>query len=91
MIKFRFMTLHSYTLLRIKHASIIPFCLFLFLMIFIPRSLNAQAVYEPVDNNLVYELLDELAALKVITNQFCRKTIFQGIYSRKAQRSITEY
>jgi len=61
------MTLHSYTLLRIKHASIIPFCLFLFLVIFIPRSLNAQAVYEPVDNNLVYELLDELAALKVIT------------------------
>jgi len=28
---------------------------------------NAQAVYEPVTNNPIYELLDELAALKVIT------------------------
>ena len=28
---------------------------------------NAQVVYEPVTNNPVYELLDELAALKVIT------------------------
>ncbi len=28
---------------------------------------NAQVVYEPVTNNPIYELLDELAALKVIT------------------------
>ena len=34
---------------------------------FITFNTNAQVVYEPVTNNPIYELLDELAALKVIT------------------------
>jgi hypothetical protein len=35
--------------------------------IMLPWLGNAQVVYEPVTNNPVYDLLDELAALKVIT------------------------
>lgn len=39
----------------------------LLIIIFLPCLVRAQAVYQPADNNPVYELLDELAGLKVIT------------------------
>jgi hypothetical protein len=41
--------------------------LLLIAIIILPFLLSAQAVYEPVTNNPVYELLDELASLKIIT------------------------
>ena len=41
--------------------------LLLIAIIILPFLLSAQTVYEPVTNNPVYELLDELASLKVIT------------------------
>jgi len=36
-------------------------------LVLLPLLMKAQAVYEPVPDNPVYELLDELAGLKVIT------------------------
>ena len=39
----------------------------LLILICVPFIGMGQVVYEPVANNPVYELLDELAALKVIT------------------------
>ena len=43
------------------------FALFCFILAFAVYNAKGQVVYEPVLNNPVYELLDELATLKVIT------------------------
>ena len=45
----------------------IKYCLFTLIILTGSARANAQVVNEPVSNNFIYDLLDELAAVKVIT------------------------
>ena len=49
---------------------------------------NAQVVYEPVTNNPVYDLLDELAALKVITINSAVKPYSRVFIANKLNQAI---
>jgi hypothetical protein len=49
---------------------------------------NAQAVYEPVDNNPIYELLAELASLKVITINSAVKPYSRVFIANKLKEAI---
>src|SRR5208283_1716436 len=49
---------------------------------------NAQTVYEPVDNNPIYELLDELASLKAITINSAVKPYSRVFIANKLNQAI---
>jgi hypothetical protein len=66
----------------------IKYCLTFLTLILGSIGLDAQAVYEPVDNNPVYELLDELASLKVITINSAVKPYSRVFIANKLEQAI---
>lgn len=66
----------------------IKYCLAFLILILVSIGVNAQAVYEPVTNNPVYELLDELASLKVITINSVVKPYSRVFIANKLKQAI---
>ncbi len=60
----------------------------LLLITFITTITNAQVVYEPVNNNPIYELLDELTAKKVITINSALKPYSRAYIANKLNQAI---
>jgi hypothetical protein len=62
--------------------------LLLLIVIFLPILGIGQVVYEPVLNNPVYELLDELATLKVITINSVVKPYSRAYIANKLNQAL---
>jgi len=62
--------------------------LLLLIVIFLPFLGKGQVVYEPVLNNPVYELLDELATLKVITINSVVKPYSRAYIANKLNQAL---